>query len=170
MAIKISQDYADRQVTPLVIVIMNGGLITAGHLLNKITIPVDIDYCHATRYGQQTNGGDLHWLAYPQQVLTNRSILLVDDIFDEGITLKYITQYCKENGAKQVSSAVLLNKIHNRKVDGFSVDYTALSIADSYVFGFGLDYKGAYRNAPGIFKFLNDLSDGVIFPDVLGDK
>ena len=149
----VSSDYSEYggENTPLLISVMNGGLITTGHFLTALDLSVDVDYCHTTRYGNATSGGELQWLSYPRQPLQGRHVLLVDDIFDEGITLKLIAEYCVDQGAESVKSVVLLDKQHDRKVEGFSPDYFALTIPDRYVFGFGLDYKGSYRNAPGIF-------------------
>lgn len=149
MALTISQEYSDKN--PLIIGVMNGAVVTMGHLLPKFAFLLEADYCHATRYGQHTEGGKIAWLAYPNKSLIGRHVLLVDDIFDEGVTLKHIAQYCQEQGALSVKTAVLLDKKHQRKVDNFTVDYAALSVADRYVFGFGLDYKGYYRNAPGVY-------------------
>jgi hypoxanthine phosphoribosyltransferase len=149
MALSIGNDFLHH--TPLVIGIMNGAMVTLGHLLPKLNFLLEVDYCHATRYGDNTSGGAVAWLAYPQKSLKGRYVLLVDDIFDEGVTLQHIAGYCLAQGALEVKSAVLLSKQHQRKVDHFSVDYTALTIADRYVFGFGLDYKGWHRNAAGIF-------------------
>jgi hypoxanthine phosphoribosyltransferase len=149
MSEQIDRDFSGKE--PLVIGIMNGAIMTLGHLLPKLNCLLEVDYCHATRYGDNTSGGEVTWLAYPQKKLQGRHVLLVDDIFDEGATLKCIAKYCKDQGAADVKSAVLLDKIHNRKVAGFAVDYAALTVEDRYVFGFGLDYKGYHRNAAGIF-------------------
>ena len=79
-------------------------------------------------------------------------MLVVDDIRDEGHTLHEVMNHLKEGGAKSVASVVLIDKIHDRKaVEGMKADFTGLTIPDRYIFGFGLDYKGYWRNAPGIF-------------------
>lgn len=149
MALEINEYFIDKN--PLVIGVMNGAIVTLGHLLPKLTILLEVDYCHATRYGANTIGGDVHWISHPQKQLQDRYILLVDDIFDEGVTLKHIAEYCITQGAVEVKSAVLLNKKHKRKVEGFTVDFSSITVEDRYVFGFGLDYNGLYRNAAGIF-------------------
>lgn len=149
MADRINHDLANKN--PLIIGVMNGAVVTMGHLLPKLTFMLEVDYCHATRYGEDTTGGDMTWLARPNTVLQNRCVLLIDDIFDEGVTLKSIVHYCKQQGATEVYSVVLLDKQHDRKVAHFTVDYAALTIQDRYVFGFGLDYQGLYRNAQGIY-------------------
>lgn len=138
------------ETNPVVVGIMNGGLIPMGLLIPELDFPLQIDYLHATRYRGNTNGGQLHWLVSPQTSLADRTVLLVDDIHDEGLTLKAIKEYCQNEGAKKVYSAVLVNKIHERK-NNTSADFVALDIPDRYVFGFGMDYKGLLRNAPGIF-------------------
>lgn len=157
MALLISRDYENKN--PLVIGVMNGAIVTLGHLLPKFPFLLEVDYCHASRYGVKTTGGDIQWSAHPRKSLNGRHVLLVDDIFDEGVTLKHIAAYCKEQGAISVKTAVLLNKHHARKVENFTVDYTALPVDDRYVFGFGLDYKGYYRNAPGVYAIPDHLLD-----------
>lgn len=149
MADAINRDFAERN--PLVISIMNGGLIFAGQLLPKLTMPLHQDYLHATRYRDATCGRDLQWRAKPQSSLQDRHVLLVDDIFDEGITLAEVIRFCREQGAASVTTVVLCDKVHDRKVSTVKIDYSALSVPDRYVFGFGMDYKGYLRNAPGIY-------------------
>jgi len=135
---------------PIVICIMNGGLIAAGKLLTKLNFPLRVDYLHATRYHGQTAAGELNWLKRNHQVLKDQNILIIDDILDEGITLKAIVDFCHEMGAANVLSAVVVEKIHARS-NGFKADFVGLTVDDRYVFGYGMDYKGYLRNAPGIF-------------------
>lgn len=137
---------------PLVFCVMNGGLIFCGQLLTKLAFPLEVGYLHATRYGRETSGGELEWQASLQGDLTDRVILLVDDILDEGVTLKALADECLARGAKQVLTAVLVDKRHGRKVlPGYCADFTGLDIPDRFVFGYGLDYDGMWRNAAGIY-------------------
>ena len=135
---------------PLVISVMSGAMIPAGHLLTRLNFPLEIDYIHATRYANQTRGGEISWLVEPRAELKGRDILVVDDILDEGITLAEILKYCKDKQANAVYSAVLVDKIHNRKND-LVADFVGVETEDRYLFGFGMDYKGYLRNAPGIY-------------------
>lgn len=135
---------------PLVLTIMSGGLIPAGILLPKLEFPLHIDYIHASRYRGNTSGGELHWRVEPRFELSGRCVLLIDDILDEGLTLKAIIQWCREQGASEVYSAVLVEKKHERNV-GVEADFVGIEIEDRYVFGYGMDYKECLRNAPGIF-------------------
>jgi hypoxanthine phosphoribosyltransferase len=143
----ITQDYQDKN--PLLLCVMNGGLIFTGELLLKLSFPLQYDYIHATRYTGQTRGGELHWIAESGIPLKDRHILIVDDINDEGITLAAIVEHCKTQNPLSVKTVVLVDKQHERKE--IKADYQGLSVEDRYVFGYGMDYKDYWRNAPGIF-------------------
>lgn len=147
LAEKINSDLKDKD--PLVLCVMTGGIVPVGHLATRLNFPLQLDYIHATRYRGETSGGELHWLHEPSISLQGRTVLIVDDIFDEGITLLEIDKYCKDKGADSVYSAVLVNKIHDRKVD-YKPDYIGLELEDRYLFGFGMDYKDYLRNINGI--------------------
>jgi hypoxanthine phosphoribosyltransferase len=135
---------------PLILCVMTGGIILTGQLLPRLRFPLQLDYVHASRYANQTQGGQLTWIARPRVPLKGRVVIAVDDILDEGITLAEIVKACKADGAAAVYSAVLVNKRHERK-NGFNADFVGLEVDDRYVFGFGMDYKGYLRNAKGIF-------------------
>ena len=147
LANNISQDLHDKNL--LVLCVMTGGIIPLGHLATRLSFPLQLDYIHATRYRGETSGGELHWIQEPTISLQDRNVLIVDDIFDEGITLLEIAKYCKEKGATTVRSAVLVNKIHDRKAD-YIPDYVGIDIEDRYLFGFGMDYKNYLRNVNAI--------------------
>ncbi len=135
---------------PLVLCVMTGALIPAGHILTRLNFPLQLDYIHATRYQGDTRGGVLNWLVKPTIPLRGRDILIIDDIFDEGITLSEIVKFCSVNGANDIFTAVLVNKIHNRKTK-LQVDFIGLETEDKYLFGYGMDYHNYLRNAAGIY-------------------
>ena len=141
---------------PLVLTVMVGGLVAAGKLLPKLGFPLQVDYIHATRYRGETRGGELAWLARPQQVLKDRVVLIIDDILDEGNTLAGIIEDCRAQGAREVYTAVLVNKLHDRRYQNLQADFYGLDVPDRYVFGAGMDYKGYLRNAPGIYAARED--------------
>ncbi len=150
MAQKITGQLADH--TPLVLCTMNGGLILTGKLLPKLVFPLQCDFIHATRYRHETSGGALQWRVNPEIDMKGRHVLVVDDILDEGATLAAILQHCREAGAEAVYSAVLINKLHDRKFDkALEADFCGMDIEDRFLFGYGMDYKGYWRNAPGIY-------------------
>jgi len=149
LAQEITHDLGER--TPLILCVMVGGLVMAGRLLPRLGFPLEVDYLHATRYRGGLSGLELQWLARPRVPLAGRSVLVVDDILDEGHTLHGILDYCRGEGALDVRTAVLVKKVHDRCVPGVSAHYIGLTVTDRYVFGAGMDYKGYLRNAPGIY-------------------
>jgi hypoxanthine phosphoribosyltransferase len=141
-----------KESNPLMLCVMNGGMIFGGQLLTQLQFPLEIEYIHATRYGHETRGSALEWIVKPKTDLKGRMVLLLDDILDEGITLAAIADYCRQRGAAAVLMAVLVEKLHLRKVTpGMRADYSALEVGDRFLFGYGLDYKGYWRNAAGIY-------------------
>ena len=136
---------------PVLLSVMNGAVIMVGKLAPRLGFPLQMDYVHATRYRKQTRGGELEWKHYPEARLTDKVVLVVDDILDEGDTLLAIKEYVLKEGASAVYTAVLVNKLHDRKAPGLAADFVGLEVEDRYLYGYGMDYKGYLRNAPGIY-------------------
>ncbi len=136
--------------SPIVICVMGGGIVFAGQLLTQLKFPLELDYVHASRYQNETVGTTLNWKALPKLDLSGRTLLLVDDILDEGITLQAIKEKCLALGAKQVLSAVLVEKKldHSKPI---AADFVGLEVPDHYVFGCGMDIYGWWRNLPEIY-------------------
>lgn len=152
MADQISQDYKDKN--PVFLVVMNGGLVFAGKLLPLLKFPGQVDYCHATRYRGEMSGGELVWKAGPQKPLKDRHVILIDDILDEGYTLHAIIEACQKWQVASVKSAVLIEKLHDRKAfPGMKPDYCELTTPDHYVFGCGMDVDHYWRNTESIYIY-----------------
>ncbi|TCK18387.1 hypoxanthine phosphoribosyltransferase [Thiogranum longum] len=149
MAKDITRELCD--TNPVILCVMSGGLVPTGELFTRLDFPVQLDYLHATRY-QGTQGGlTLNWLARPLHDLKRRTVLVVDDILDEGLTLSAIMEYCREQDVEAVYSAVLVEKKHHRKAPGLTADFVGLEVEDRYVFGCGMDFHGYWRNLPAIY-------------------
>lgn len=131
--------------------VMQGALMFAGQLATSIATPLTFDYVHATRYRGETSGGELQWLKRPSTALAGATVLLVDDILDEGHTLNAIRDFCKSEGAVRVLLVVLCEKRHGRTVPGLRADFVGVDVPDRYVFGYGMDYYEQGRNLPGIY-------------------
>lgn len=150
MAIDIHQTLHDQN--PVLLCVMIGGLVPMGNLLPRLDFPLELDYVHATRYRGEITGGELHWKVRPSVNLKDRTVLIVDDILDGGITLAAIVEEVKKLGAKTVLTAVLVDKYQKRVENGLkNADFVGLQIEDHYIFGYGMDYNEYLRNAPGIF-------------------
>lgn len=154
MADEIADDYGDDARPPVFLTIMHGGLPFAAQLafaLGENEIDVEMDYLHATRYRGNTTGSGLAWLHRPATPLQGRRVLLVDDILDEGHTLKAVKHWCEDQGATDVRIAVLATKDHDRCVEGIDADYVGVVVPDRYVFGYGMDFHEQGRNLPAIY-------------------
>ncbi len=137
---------------PVFLTVMNGGLFVASELGLRLNFPLQMDYIHATRY-EGITGASIHWKREPSIPLVDRTVVIVDDILDGGITLKAISDYCYGQGATKVYTAVLMDKINARLPEGLhEADFTGLQEPNNaYVYGYGLDYHGYLRNIPAIY-------------------
>lgn len=142
------------EANPLVLAVMGGATIFAGHLLTQLCFPLEYDYLHATRYGDSTSGGELEWVVEPRTPIAGRTVLLVDDILDEGITLAAIRDRLLQQGAQRCLTAVFADKDIGRSKP-IRPDFVGLTLPNRYVFGFGMDVKGAWRNLPAIYALKN---------------
>lgn len=150
MAINIHNAVHDKN--PIILSVMIGGMIPTGNLLPRLDFPLEVDYVHATRYRGATRGGELTWLVKPRSKLEGRTVVIVEDILDGGVTLAGIVEYVKQQNAKEVYTAVLVDKHHKRVENGLQqADFVGLTIDDHFIFGYGMDYQEYLRNAPGIY-------------------
>ena len=148
LAERIGQVLGDAD--PVVLCPMTGAVVFAGVLLPRLAFPLTLDYLHATRYAGALTGGALEWRARPVTPLAGRQVLVVDDVLDRGITLGAILEWCRAQGAASVHSAVLVEKAAAREVP-VHADFVGLHTPDRYLFGYGMDWHGYLRNAPGIY-------------------
>ncbi|MEE9397596.1 MAG: hypoxanthine-guanine phosphoribosyltransferase [Methylococcales bacterium] len=153
MAEEIHETLVDRN--PILLCVLNGGIIPTARLMAQIHFPFNLDSIHASRYHGKTRGEKLVWGHKPTIPLKGRTILLVDDVLDEGITLFEINKFCLAKGAEAVYSAVVVNKKLSEDKP-FDVDFVGVETDNRYLFGYGMDYKGYLRNAPGIFACKED--------------
>lgn len=135
---------------PLVLAVMGGAVVFAGQLLPRLGFPLEFDYLHVTRYRGKTSGGEVEWRVLPGQNVVGRSVLVLDDILDEGETLAAIRDKLLHMGAARVWSAVLTNK-DNGLDKPVRADFVGLDVPDRYVFGCGMDAYGLWRNLPAIY-------------------
>jgi hypoxanthine phosphoribosyltransferase len=135
---------------PLVMCVLTGGIIPAAKLMQRMEFPMTLDVIHASRYHGRTFGSEIEWISLPRQSLYDRTVLIVDDILDEGVTLDAIRNYCAKQGAAAVLSAVLIDKMLGHEKP-FQADFVGLEAENRYLFGCGMDYKGYWRNLPGIY-------------------
>jgi hypoxanthine phosphoribosyltransferase len=150
VATAMNEKLADK--APIFLCVMNGAVLFMGQLLPKLNFPLQMDYIHVSRFRGGMRGGDLHWIATPGEPLEGRTVVVIEDILDSGLTLAAIIDFCKQKGAKEIFTAALIDKDHPRAKEGVkTADFAGLKVADKFLIGYGLDYKGFMRNLPGIY-------------------
>jgi len=153
LAREITARLADR--FPLALCVMRGSVIFTGQLLPQLRFPLELDYVEVTRYGASTLGGELSWRVAPGAAVAGRVVLVLDDILDEGHTLAAIREKIVALGASRVFTAVLSEKDTGRAKPA-RADFTGVKLPNRYVFGCGMDVKGAWRNLPEIYALKED--------------
>lgn len=148
MVSEITRDLGDAD--PVVLSVMIGGLVPTAELIRRFEFPFELDYLHATRYQGETAGAELKWRVRPGIDLRDRSVLVVDDILDEGYTLESVMGFLTAARACNVMSAVLVEKHQSRRVPTVKPDYVGFETPDRYLFGCGMDYLGYLRQVSGI--------------------
>lgn len=129
--------------------VMQGGSYISGQLMARISVPARLDYIHLSRYNNGTTGSSIVWSKLPALDLSGQTVLLMDDILDEGITIAEAKQKCLSLGAKAVLIAVLTDK-SNGQQKPVEADFVGLTVPNRYVFGCGMDVYGWWRNLPEI--------------------
>ena len=135
---------------PLVLSVMGGAVVFTGHLLPRLVFPLDFDYVHVSRYRGELQGGVLDWRVSPERNVVGRTVLVLDDILDEGKTLAAVRARVLGMGAKEVYCAVFADKETGREKP-LRADFVGVSVPNRYVFGFGMDVHGAWRNLPAVY-------------------
>ena len=144
MADEINEFYGDE---PLILVsVLTGAIIPAAWLVTKLKMPVQMDFVHATRYRGGLYGAELEYHVPPRLDLEDKTVLIVDDIFDEGNTLAAIKGSVEKRKASSVKMAALVRKDHNRGLPRDYVDFVGLDVPDVYVFGCGMDVHEEWRH------------------------
>ncbi len=138
---------------------MRGSVVFTGQLLPQLRFPLEFDYLDVTRYGDATRGGAISWKVDSATSVSGRTVLVVDDILDEGHTLKAIRDKLLSAGAQQVYSAVFAEKQTGRPKP-VAADFVGVKLPNRYVFGFGMDVNGAWRNLPAIYALEDGESEG----------
>jgi len=151
----ITQDYHDKQL--FVIGILRGASVFMADLIRQIDLPMEIDFMAVSSYGVSTkSSGVVRIVKDLDSTITDKDVLIVEDIVDSGLTLKYIVENLKSRKPASIKLCTLLDK-PSRRVADVEVQYNGFIIPDEFVVGYGLDYGEKYRNLPYI---------GVLKPEV----
>jgi len=140
----------DSEAFPLVLGVMGGAVVFCGQLLTRLSFPLEFDYMHVTRYGSKDQGGTIEWKVIPRSNVAGRTVIVLDDILDEGETLAHVKERLLEMGAKEVVLAVFADKDIG-KSKPCTADYVGLVLPNRFVVGYGMDAYGYWRNLPAIW-------------------
>ena len=151
MASRISSDYQNRNL--VLIGVLKGAFIFISDLVRQLSIPVEIDFIRVLSYGSGvSSSGNIQLTKDIETDIKNKDVLIVEDIVDTGLTLKYLIDYLKTYHPKTVGVCTLLDKHERREVD-VKIDYIGHTVSEGFLVGYGLDYDEDYRYLPGIFHF-----------------
>lgn len=158
MAGRVLEEFQGREL--MVVVILKGALVFTADLLRRLPIPLEIECLNVASYhGGTESSGQVDFLDAKLPPVEGRSVLVVDDILDTGRTLAAVSAKLREQGAAKVKTCVLLSKDKDRAAE-VDADFVGFGIGDEFVVGYGLDFRGLYRNLPFI---------GVLKEEVIGD-
>lgn len=150
LASELNRDFESyRQIPPLVLSVMGGAVVFTGQLLPHLTFPLEFDFLHVSRYGNEEHGGEFIWKVIPRQNVINRLVIVLDDILDEGQTLLHIREKLLDMGAAKVILVAFAEK-NTGATKPVKADYVGLSVPNQFVIGFGMDTGGLWRNLPDI--------------------
>lgn len=152
---RISKDYQGKNL--VVVGILKGAVIFLSDLIRSVTVPLYLDFMAVSSYGTSTqSSGVVRILKDLDASLENKDVLIVEDIIDTGLTLKYLVENLQARGANSVKVCTLLDKPARRKTE-VAVEYNGFEIPDEFVVGYGLDYNNKYRNLPAVYVLKKDI-------------
>ncbi len=145
---KISMEYEGKDL--IMVGVLKGGFIFLADLIRELKIPVEIDFISVSSYGSSSKSSGVVRIIKDIDVsITNKHVIIVEDIIDTGLTLKYLKEMLYTRGPLDVKIIAALDKPSRRKVD-IDIDYKGFTIPDEFVVGYGLDYASKYRNLPDV--------------------
>lgn len=155
---QISRDYEGRNV--LLVAVLRGAALFIADLAREITVPVELDFMAVSSYGSSTkSSGVVRIIKDLDEVIEGRDVIVVEDILDTGLTLKYLLKNLASRKPASLEVVTLLSKEGKQRVP-ISCRYVGFSIPDAFVVGYGLDYAEKYRNLPYI---------GILDPSIYSD-
>ena len=151
LAEKLNRQFKNKKA--LILPVLTGAIPFVGMLLPRLSFTIEVNYFHVSRYQSNVGTNQIKITHQPStESVFNEEVLVVDDILDEGITLKLINQHLITMKPKSITNVVLFEKKLDLRKE-ITADYVGLDVPDAYVFGFGLDFNGAGRNIPDLYAF-----------------
>ena len=152
---EITKDYEGKEL--FVIGVLKGGFMFMADLVREINLPLQLDFIAVSSYGSSTKtSGVVRMIKDIDKPLDGKHLLIVEDIIDSGVTLKYLKEMFATRGPLSIKVCTIFDKPSRRKVE-MKGDYVGIEIPDEFVIGYGLDYDGKYRNLPDLCVLRRDV-------------
>lgn len=148
VAAQISRDLADKK--PLFLAVLNGSFVFAADLMRSVSIPCEISFVRMSSYSGAQSTGKVKELLGLKEDIEGRTVVVVEDIIDSGLTMKELLETLKAKHPAELHVASLLVKPNNLKVD-LDISYRCFDIPNDFIVGYGLDYDGEGRNLRDIY-------------------
>lgn len=146
---EICKDYQNKEL--VVIGVLKGAFVFMADLVRAIDLPLSTDFIQVSSYGgSSSSSGKITLVSSPTQSIENCHVLLVEDIIDTGLTMKWLASHFKDEGAASVKICSLIDKSERREHE-ITIDYTGFAISEGFLIGYGLDFDQKYRNIPAIY-------------------
>lgn len=152
LSTQLTEEYRDKR--PIIISVLSGAILFTVDMIEKMDIMAQLDFIDVSTYfGGTASTGKLKLIHDLNKDVKDRNVLIMEDIVDSGHTLSFLIDLLKKRGAKSVKTVSLLDKPEGREYD-VTVDYYGFKVPNEFLVGYGLDYKGYYRNLPyvGVLK------------------
>jgi len=140
---------------PIAVVVLQGAFIFAADLLRQFPpgYAIDVAFLRCESYGAATKSSGKVLLLQdidPSIDLHGRTVILIDDILDSGLTMQFLTEHLRQRGAKRIRVCVLLHRTRAARKNRIAPDFTGFPVGGEFVVGYGLDHDGRYRHLPGL--------------------
>lgn len=153
LAVKITKDY--RHKKPIFIGVLKGSFIFLAELIRHLEMPLECDFIDLSSYGKRTvSSGKIKLKAGISESIKGRDVIIIDDIIDTGLTIDFLLKKLRSFSPRSVRLCTLLDKPNHRQVK-IKIDYCGFKTPDKFIVGYGLDYKGQYRNLPYVGYFIS---------------
>ncbi|MEW5737032.1 MAG: hypoxanthine phosphoribosyltransferase [Thermodesulfobacteriota bacterium] len=148
LARRISEDYSGRQV--VLVGVLKGAFVFMADLMRRLSIPCKVDFIRVASYGSSTvSSGNVRLLMDVSLDVADRDVILVEDIVDSGLTLKFLKEHMLAKKPRSVSLCAMIDKPERRRVD-LAIDYVCVQVPEGFLVGYGLDCNEEHRELPGI--------------------
>jgi hypoxanthine phosphoribosyltransferase len=150
LAAQINHDYHGKDL--LLVGILKGSVVFLADLMRQLSIPVEIDFIRLSSYGKHSEtSGQIRITKDIESPIHGRDLLVVEDIIDTGLTMKFLVDYLKSHHPNSLKVCALIDKFERRQVE-FDADYVGIRLDKGFIVGYGLDFSEKHRNLPGIFE------------------